>query len=93
MAPPKKETDGGYQEGLDERRLYFIVRKAVKDAILGVLRTVVLLGVALLMVIFGVSSAISGASNGILIGVTAIVLGIYCAVATLELVPTIPDLF
>lgn len=98
MCPPKAphETDGGYDVGIDEERLYHTVRSAVEDAILNVLGTLFLLGLSLVLVLYGAIAAANAFSGGglllILFGIGLIGSGFYLAAATLELVPSIREL-
>lgn len=50
------ETDGSdsFDPGFDEAALYTVVRDAVKDALLDVIGTVLLLGIAFVLVIAGI---------------------------------------
>jgi len=89
-------TDGGepLAPGFDEAALYTVVRDAVKDALLDVIGTVLLVGIAFVLVIAGIQAVFSSMSFGTVavgIGVTAV--GIYLAAATLEIIPPIRDWF
>jgi len=89
-------TDGGEPTapGFDEAALYTVVRDAVKDALLDVIGTVLLVGIAFVLVIAGVQAVFSSMSFGTVaigIGVTAV--GVYLAAATLEVIPPIRDWF
>ena len=89
-------TDGGepIDPGFDEAALYIVVRDAVKDALLDVIGTVLLVGIAFVLVIAGTQAVVSSVSVGTVavgIGVTAV--GIYLAAATLEVIPPIRDWF
>lgn len=67
-----------------------MVREAVKDALLDVIGTVLLLGIAFVLVIAGLQAVFSSISLGtvaVSIGVTAV--GICLAAATLEIIPPI----
>lgn len=88
------ETDGGRDAGFDERALYVVVRKAVRDAILGVIGTLLLVGIAFVVVWVGITAITATMSPlGIAFGAFAIVWGIYIAAATLELVPPVREWF
>ncbi|MEA5409939.1 hypothetical protein VB773_21780 [Haloarculaceae archaeon H-GB2-1] len=76
--------------GFDEAALYTVVRDAVKDALLDVIGTILLLGIAFVLVIVGIQAVFSSISlwtAAIGIGVTAV--GVYLAAATLEIIPPI----
>ncbi|MFC6989210.1 hypothetical protein ACFQJD_11735 [Haloplanus sp. GCM10025708] len=85
------KADGG-AAGFDEARLYTVVRNAVKDALLDVVGTLLLVGVAFVLVVAGVQAVLWGLSPGtITIGVVAVAFGLYLAAAALELVPPVRD--
>lgn len=89
-------TDGGEHPapGFEEVALYNLVRDAVKDALLDVIGTVLLVGIAFVLVIAGAQAVFSALSFGTLavgVGVTAV--GVYLAAATLEIIPPIRDWF
>ncbi|WP_313692645.1 hypothetical protein [Halorarum halobium] len=88
-------TDGGDAgPGFDEAALYLVVREAVEDAILGVLGTLLLVGVAFVLIWAGVVSAMSaGAPVGYAVGGAIALLGFYIAAATLEVIPPVRDWF
>ncbi|WP_255190869.1 hypothetical protein [Natronobeatus ordinarius] len=87
-------TDGGYDVGLDEQELYLVVRTAVKDAMLDVVGTLVLLGFALGLVWIGGWMAIDGDSTGfVAAGGAFVVAGALLAAVALELLPPIRDWF
>lgn len=79
--------DGGTDVGFDEVALYTVVRKAVEDAILDVIGTLLLVGVALVVVWIGAAAIVSGTTPGLLGGTAAILFGVYLAAATLEVIP------
>ncbi|WEL27382.1 putative membrane protein (plasmid) [Haloferax volcanii] len=56
MVPNSWKTDGGdlSDPGFDKAALYTVVRDAVKDALLDVIGTVLLLGIAFVLVIAGI---------------------------------------
>lgn len=87
-------TDDGASPGFDEAALYGVVRSAVEDAILGVIGTLLLTGVAFVLVGFGIS-LVAGASEmaGVTFGGVAIVVGLYVAAATLRVIPPIREWF
>ena len=89
-------TDGGEPPapGFDETALYAVVRDAVKDALLDVIGTLLLVGIAFVLVIAGIQAVFSSVSFGTVaigIGVTAV--GVYLAAATLEIIPPTRDWF
>lgn len=87
-------TDGGYDVGLDEQELYLVVRKAVKDAMLDVVGTMVLLGFALGAVWIGLAMAIEGSSTAAFgFGVAVVAFGVLLAASALELLPSVRDRF
>lgn len=89
-------TDGGesFAPGFDEAALYRVVRDAVKDALLDVIGTVLLLGIAFVLVIAGIQAVFSSISLGtVAIGIGVIAVGVYLAATTLEIVPPIREWF
>lgn len=91
--PPGK-TDGGTPAGFDQAVLYTVVRDAVKDALLDVIGTLLLVGIAFVLVATGAQVALQSASLlGVAIGAGIAAAGIYIAAATLELIPPIRDWF
>jgi hypothetical protein len=89
-------TDGGEHPtpGFDEAVLYTVVRDAVKDALLDVIGTVLLVGIAFVLVIAGAQAVVSALSFGtVAVGVGVAAVGVYLAAATLEIIPPIRDWF
>lgn len=85
-------SDGGADLGFDPDALYRVVHAAVKDALLDVIGTVLLLGVALVLVATGgqlLLWSLSGAAA--VAGAVLIVLGCYVAATALDLLPPIGD--
>ncbi|MFB6353283.1 MAG: hypothetical protein ABEJ92_04285 [Halobacteriales archaeon] len=81
-------TDGRLDPGFDEVALYGVVRKAVEDAILGAVGTILLVGVAFVLVVVGATAAFRTPSPaGVASGVGVSLLGLYLASSTLGLVP------
>ena len=82
---------------LDEGALYVVVRKAVEDAILGVIGTLLLVGLALVLVWVGVAMALSSDPTAgvvpLVAGVAIALVGLYVAAATLEVIPPIREWF
>lgn len=89
---PTLEGGGGVAPGVDEAALFRLIRDAVKDALLDVIGTLLLLGVACILVVAGVQLFVSSISQlGVAIGGVLIVVGLYLAAATLEIIPPIRD--
>lgn len=88
------EADGGTASGFDDAALYAVVRAAVKDALLDVIGTVLLVGIGVVLVVAG-GGAIVRASGltAVAIGVWLVAIGIYLAATSLELVPPVRDWF
>jgi hypothetical protein len=85
---PTLEGDGGVAPGFDEAALFTVIRAAVKDALLNVIGTVLLVGIAFVLVVAGGQALISSASPiGAAIGGLLVLVGVYLAAATLELIP------
>lgn len=88
------ESDGGIAAGFDDAALYAVVRSAVKDALLDVLGTVLLVGIGVVFVVAGVGATIRAPSlASIAVGVWFVALGIYLAATALELIPSVRDWF
>jgi hypothetical protein len=93
------ETDGGSpaggdrtDPGFDEAALYTVVREAVKDALLDVIGTLLLVGVAFVLVVAGGQAVLaSGSTATAAIGVAVAGFGLYLAAATLEIVPPVRE--
>ena len=91
--PTAPETDGG-SPGFDEAALYIVVREAVTDALLDVIGTLLLVGVAFVLVVAGGRAVVESSSPvGAGLGVVLAAGGFYLAAATLELVPPIRTWF
>ena len=89
MSPPEKAPDGGRSSGIDERELYRVVRLAVEDAILGVLGTLLLLGVAAVITFTGVQLVVNAiATVWVVVGAGLVLFGLYLGAATLGVVPS-----
>ena len=87
-----RRADGGASPGFDEAALYRVVRAAVKDALLDVLGTLLLVGVAFVLVLAGGQAVVSsGSSGGALLGLAVAGFGLYLAAATLEVVPPVRE--
>lgn len=88
----EQETDGGTRTGFDEAALYSVVRAAVKDALLDVLGTLLLVGVAFVLVATGGRMAVaSDATPGVVLGLVVALGGVYLAAATLEVIPPVRE--
>jgi len=86
--------DGGVDPGFDEATMYVVVRDAVEDGILGVIGTLVLLGIAFVAVWAGGATILrSQTSPSIAFGVLAIASGFYLAVSSLGVVPPAREWF
>ena len=71
-----------------------MVRDAVKDALLDVIGTVLLLGIAFVLVIAGIQAVFSSISlETVAIGIGVVAVGVYLAAATLEIIPPIREWF
>lgn len=82
------ETDGGLPPGLERDELYDLVRLAVKDAMFDVLGTLVLLGVALVILAAAVRSllvASTALEAAFVLGLA--LLGLWMAGGAFDLVP------
>ena len=90
--PSVLEVDGGAVVGFDEAALFTVIRDAVKDALLDVIGTLLLLGVACVLAI-GAGQALVLSTSVAQTAASAVVLavGVYIAAATLELIPPIRD--
>lgn len=81
---------------IDEGALYVVVRKAVEDAVLGVIGTLLLVGLGLVLVWIGAAMALGARSGGpvpAVVGLAIGLIGLYIAAASLELVPPIREWF
>ena len=77
---------------LDQTGLYRIIQAAVKDALLDVIGTVLLVVIAFVLVLTGaqviLSSTVPFAS---VIGLSLVLIGLYLAGTTLEVIPSARD--
>ena len=87
-------TDGGSTADFDEAALYGVVRKAVEDAILGVIGTLLLVGVSL-AVTWGGAAVLMQATGllGMALGAGVALFGLYLGAVVLELVPPAREWF
>lgn len=87
-------ADGRGDPGFDEVALYGVVRKAVEDAILGAVGTILLVGVAFVLVLVGATTAVrTPGLGGVLFGSAAALFGLYLAGSTLGLIPPAREWF
>jgi len=100
MVSERTRGDDGPEEpvqvAIDEGALYVVVRKAVEDAVLGVIGTLLLVGVALVLVWIGGAMAVSAGGRqpvATVAGVAIALVGLYVAAASLEVVPPIREWF
>lgn len=87
-------TDGGSETGFDEGALYVVIRKAIEDAILGVIGTLLLVDLAFVLLWLGI--VITGwleSRPGTAFGAIVSLLGLYIGAAALEIIPPIADWF
>ena len=101
MVPPAAASDDASAEqqevAIDEAALYYVIRRAVEDAILGVIGTLLLVGLGLVLVWIGGAMALSAdPETGVLplvFGGAIALVGLYVAAATLRIVPPIREWF
>ena len=98
MVPEESPTDDEPGEpvevAIDEGALYVVVRRAVEDAVLGVIGTLLLVGVALVLVWVGGAMAVSAGGRqpvATVAGVAIVLVGLYLAAASLEVIPPIRE--
>ncbi|HKJ57866.1 MAG TPA: hypothetical protein VKA37_01465 [Halobacteriales archaeon] len=98
MVPEGSSTDDEPEEpvevAIDEGALYVVVRRAVEDAVLGVIGTLLLVGVALVLVWVGGAMAVSAGGRqpvATVAGVAIVLVGLYLAAASLEVIPPIRE--
>lgn len=90
QTPSPPRDLGGASSALNEEMLYRVVRKAVKDALLDVIGTVLLVGVAFVLAVAGSQAMIWSTSIlETVISSILLLVGLYIAAATLELIPPI----
>jgi hypothetical protein len=85
-------TDGGdaIDPGFDESVFYTVVRDAVTDALYDVIGTLLLLGIAFVLVVAGIQTVFSSMSLvTVAAGIGVAAVGVYLAAATLEIIPPI----
>lgn len=87
---PRADSDDGGGNGFDEAALYRVIHAAVKDALLDVIGTLLLVGIAFVVVVVGGRVLLSSATPlSIVAGVGLVVWGLYLAAATLEIIPPV----
>ncbi|WP_255148697.1 hypothetical protein [Halorarius halobius] len=88
------EPDGGTARAFDDAALYSVVRTAVKDALLDVIGTVLLVGIGAVLTIAGGAAVVQASDiTGVAVGVWLVALGVYIAATALELVPSVRNWF
>jgi hypothetical protein len=81
---------------IDEGALYVVVREAVEDALLGVIGTLLLVGVALVLVWVGGAMAFNAGGRqpaAAVAGLAIALIGIYLAASSLEVIPPFHEWF
>lgn len=83
-------SDSEMASGFDEAALYRVVHAAVKDALLDVIGTLLLVGIAFVLVVAGGQALFAATSTlGIVVGLGFVVTGLYLAATSLELIPPV----
>lgn len=78
--------------GFDEDRLYAVVHRAVEDAVLGAIGTVIFVVIAVALVWVGIAViAANPTPLGVVFGGVAIVAGCYLAATSLDIIPPIRE--
>ena len=91
VSPPENATDAE-RPGIAEEELYRIIRLAVEDAILGVLGTLLLLGIATVIILVGVQMMAVGLSAAwVVVGALVTLFGLYVAAVTLGVIPSVRE--
>lgn len=86
------ETDAWRTEPLGKAELYTVIQAAVKDALLDVIGTVLLVAIAFVVVLVGGQVLLSSSTLfAPVIGLSLVVFGVYLAGATLEVIPPVRD--
>ena len=98
MVPQEPSGDDDPAEpvevAIDEGALYVVVRRAVEDAVLGVVGTLLLVGVALVLVWVGGAMAVNAGGRqpvATVAGLGIALVGLYIAAASLEVIPPIRE--
>ncbi len=101
MCPPSDETPGdqengppGHEAGFDQHAMYEVVRAAVKDAMLDVIGTVLLVGIAMVLLWAGggIILAGGGSPGSVLVGLPVVAVAVYVAGSAVDLIPSIWEL-
>ncbi|QGA81751.1 hypothetical protein [Halomicrobium sp. LC1Hm] len=88
----RRRGDGGVDPGFDPDTLYRVVRAAIKDALLDVIGTLLLLGVALVVVTIGGQLLLGAMSEvAVAVGAFLVLFGLYLGAATLGLIPPLRE--
>ncbi|WP_135366352.1 hypothetical protein [Halosimplex halophilum] len=78
-------SDGGSAAEIDEERLYEIVHDAVEDAVLGVVGTLLLLGIGFVFLVSGATAVVGATSTAEFgVGLTVLLVGLVVFVTTLR---------
>ena len=94
MVPEETPAPTG-TDSLDPGDLYVVIRKAVEDAILNVIGTLFLVGLALVLVWFGGLVAVSASDTSPLMaagGGFVVLVGLYLTASELGVIPSLSDL-
>lgn len=97
-AMPEERSDGGDVPvgDLTSEEFYRVVRSAVEDAFLGVIGTVLLVGIGFFLFVTGVTATVRVGSAEApvvaVLGVGLALLGVYVAAAALDYAPSVEDL-
>lgn len=81
---------------IEPSELYLVVRKAIEDAILNVIGTLLLVGLSLALVWFGMLVAASSYDSSPIMalgGVFVVLVGLYQAASALGIIPSVIDLW
>jgi len=87
----QQPRDGATGQAFDEDALYRVVRTAMKDALLDVIGTILLLGVAVVLVVAGAGGLLSGSPLGVALGSIAAVAGLAIGAVELEWKPPLGE--
>lgn len=93
--PPDDQRTAPTVPELKQGELYLLVRRAVEDAILGVIGTLLLVGIGFVLVWFGVTVALSGIDGSAVRGVGGVfvaLVGVYLAASSLGVVPAVSEI-
>lgn len=96
---PLEGTDGDSEaesidRGLSEEELYVVIREAVEDAMLGVIGTLLLVGIAFVLVYTGGALLVGGGTpESLVLGFVGVAVGFYVAASALKVIPPIREWF